>query len=235
MKRFAIPLILLLIVADIHCQVELSPKARKAWNVTIPDEKQDKDFDYNQDASIIHRRIKDGNSLAAFRQLKNAIGNNKPENADLLFQYANLAQDVYTGLTNEGYAAAFSLNLAATMNLQAAMNETDILHTTLLFMAANAGHKGASQILQAKAAMRGGGTMNIPNTVPNANNCNTPQTVGSKTCSLCNGKGWIPGSKTPKYGNTGTYWCYECGREVTYSHSHDSCPSCGGKRTVPGF
>ena len=82
MKRFAIPLILLLIVADIHCQVELSPKARKAWNVTIPDEKQDKDFDYNQDASIIHRRIKDGNSLAAFRQLKNAIGNNKPENAD---------------------------------------------------------------------------------------------------------------------------------------------------------
>ena len=50
----------------------------------------------------------------------------------------------------------------------------------------------------------------------------------SKQCSLCKGKGWIAGSKTPVYGTGGTYWCDECGREVYASHSHDRCPSCGG-------
>ena len=50
-----------------------------------------------------------------------------------------------------------------------------------------------------------------------------------QTCSLCGGKGWIAGSKTPTYGNSGTHWCSECGKTVNASHSHDSCPSCGGK------
>ncbi len=50
----------------------------------------------------------------------------------------------------------------------------------------------------------------------------------SKQCSLCKGKGWIAGSKTPVYGTGGSYWCDECGREVNASHSHDRCPSCGG-------
>ena len=49
------------------------------------------------------------------------------------------------------------------------------------------------------------------------------------TCSLCHGTGWIAGSSTPTYGNGGTHWCGECGREVPASHSHDRCPSCGGK------
>ena len=49
-----------------------------------------------------------------------------------------------------------------------------------------------------------------------------------KICSMCGGKGWIPGSKTPTYGNMGTYWCNECEREVPKSHSHDLCPSCRG-------
>ena len=50
-----------------------------------------------------------------------------------------------------------------------------------------------------------------------------------QTCSLCGGKGWIAGSKTPTYGNSGTHWCSECGKTVNASHSHDSSPSCGGK------
>jgi hypothetical protein len=48
------------------------------------------------------------------------------------------------------------------------------------------------------------------------------------TCSMCGGKGWIAGNKAPTYGITGTHWCSECGRDVTGSHSHDQCPSCGG-------
>lgn len=50
-----------------------------------------------------------------------------------------------------------------------------------------------------------------------------------KTCSLCHGKGWIRGSSTATYGNTGTHWCSECGEQVNASHSHNKCPSCGGK------
>ena len=37
-----------------------------------------------------------------------------------------------------------------------------------------------------------------------------------QTCSLCGGKGWIAGSKTPTYGNSGTHWCSECGKTVNH-------------------
>lgn len=57
---------------------------------------------------------------------------------------------------------------------------------------------------------------------------NASPTRQKKTCSLCNGRGWIAGAKTPTYGNMGTKWCSDCGRDVPLSHSHDSCPSCRG-------
>lgn len=53
--------------------------------------------------------------------------------------------------------------------------------------------------------------------------------VPSKTCSLCKGKGWIAGSKSPTYGNNSRQWCSTCDREVNASHSHDRCPSCSGR------
>ena len=56
--------------------------------------------------------------------------------------------------------------------------------------------------------------------------------VQSVKCSLCNGRGWIPGSSTPTYGNFGEHYCYECGKTVSNSHSHDRCPSCNGKGTT---
>lgn len=56
--------------------------------------------------------------------------------------------------------------------------------------------------------------------------------VTTSTCSLCKGKGWIQGFKTPTYGNTTRQWCDECRMEVSSSHSHDRCPSCGGKGTI---
>lgn len=70
-----------------------------------------------------------------------------------------------------------------------------------------------------------------PNYMENGNS-NHPRSNSStyqQTCSLCKGKGWIAGSKTPTYGNSGTHWCSECSKTVNASHSHDSCPSCGGK------
>ena len=66
--------------------------------------------------------------------------------------------------------------------------------------------------------------------IPSAPSYDSEQSSTSRTtCSLCKGKGWIKGSKTPTYGSTGTHWCSECSENVNASHSHDSCPSCGGK------
>lgn len=67
-------------------------------------------------------------------------------------------------------------------------------------------------------------------TVPSARQGGVTTT---ETCSMCGGKGWIPGFKTPTYGSMSRYWCEECHEEVGASHSHDKCPSCSGvgKRT----
>lgn len=64
---------------------------------------------------------------------------------------------------------------------------------------------------------------------PNNSSLQSPQHQTSKqTCTMCYGKGWIRGSRTPTYGQSGTRWCNDCG-EVPVSHSHDRCPSCNGK------
>ena len=69
--------------------------------------------------------------------------------------------------------------------------------------------------------------------INNGYSTNGGSCVGTKTCSLCNGKGWIAGCSTTTYVNTGSYYCPDCGRSVPQSHSHDICPSCGGKGTTP--
>ena len=190
------------------------------------------DFNYEHDAQLIRRYLKQGNSLAAMKHLSEALKPDMPTEASLLFDYAVLAQEVYNGLTAAGYAAAFSMDLNASFQLYTATNEADLLHTSLLTLATAKGHQGAAQLLQLKSAMRGGNGIGVPQY--NTGGDQVPQgTVGRKTCSLCHGKGWIAGSKSPKYGNTGTYWCQECGRDVLMSHSHDVCPSCGGKGTTP--
>jgi hypothetical protein len=75
------------------------------------------------------------------------------------------------------------------------------------------------------------GMPTVPSAAPTPNNSSAKSATYEETCSMCNGKGWIPGSKTPTYGNTSTHWCSECNRNVSGSHSHDLCPSCGGKKT----
>lgn len=49
-----------------------------------------------------------------------------------------------------------------------------------------------------------------------------------RVCSLCNGKGWRAGNKTPVY-EMGETYCSECGGYFPNSHSHDPCPSCQGR------
>lgn len=63
-----------------------------------------------------------------------------------------------------------------------------------------------------------------PTTTPGYNNNGR-----TNTCTLCHGKGWIAGTSTPVYSANKSYYCTECGREVPASHSHDRCPSCGGR------
>lgn len=191
-------------------------------------------FDYEQDARLIRHYIKQKNSLAAANHLKEAVNPEMPTDASLLFDYSVLAQEVFNGLTNEGYTAAFSMDLGAAFQLQMASNEIDLLHTALLVLATAKGEQRAAQILQLKTAMRGNNTVNTPQSGTNENQ--TPQSIiKQETCSLCHGKGWIAGSKSPTYGNTGTHWCQECGQNVLWSHSHDLCPSCRGKGTILNF
>lgn len=192
------------------------------------------DFDYEHDARLIRHYIKQKNSLAAANHLKEAVNPEMPTDASLLFDYSVLAQEVFNGLTNEGYTAAFSMDLGAAFQLQMASNEIDLLHTALLVLATAKGEQRAAQILQLKTAMRGNNTVNTPQSGTNENQ--TPQSIiKQETCSLCHGKGWIAGSKSPTYGNTGTHWCQECGQNVLWSHSHDLCPSCRGKGTILNF
>lgn len=82
--------------------------------------------------------------------------------------------------------------------------------------------RGAQQAAQFYGNSNQNSNFNTPVTSPDNTRTRT------KLCSLCKGKGWIAGSKTPVYGTGGIYWCDECGREVYASHSHDRCPSCGG-------
>ncbi len=54
----------------------------------------------------------------------------------------------------------------------------------------------------------------------------------TKTCSYCKGKGWVAGSRNTTYGINTPYYCSTCGETVNASHSHDQCPSCGGRGAI---
>ncbi len=50
-----------------------------------------------------------------------------------------------------------------------------------------------------------------------------------KTCGLCEGKGWIPSTTGPNFGQSDK-WCSECNKTVPANHYHQTCPSCNGKK-----
>ena len=188
------------------------------------------------DEQIVKNYINQGNSSEALGYLKEVLKSNYPSDADTQFGYATLIQDIIVGLGKEGLGAVASMNLAASMSNTFNTNEANTLQVQLLALAASKGHEGAKLMLQLKSAMAGNGNINYNNNnVPINNSNNSGSSVTQSRCSLCGGKGWIAGSKTPTYGNMGTYWCDECRREVPQSHSHDRCPSCGGKGYTTGI
>lgn len=76
------------------------------------------------------------------------------------------------------------------------------------------------------------GSMNSTTYSTGHSSSSTRSVTSSSTCSLCGGKGWIEGSKNVTYGSSSKYWCEECDKMVNPSHSHDQCPSCGGKGNI---
>lgn len=185
----------------------------------------------DRDKSMIHEYIKQGKSGEGLVFLKKSLRDNPPSTSTEEFGYAGLLQDIIIGLGKEGANAAFSMNLNLTMLIQSYTNDANQMQNSLLISSSSKGHKGAAYMLQLKAAMNGGQNYNISNY---NNNTNSGSNIVQKKCSLCNGKGWIAGSKSSTYGNTGTYWCSECQRSVNQSHSHDKCPSCSGKGYITG-
>lgn len=96
-----------------------------------------------------------------------------------------------------------------------------------LVLSANAGNDNALSILKSVSSSQ---TPSFP-ALPNYDT--PPSSVTQQTCSMCGGKGWVAGFKTPTYGNMSRYWCNDCHEEVGASHSHDECPSCRGTGQTP--
>lgn len=239
MKRKLTALLLMLLCAlpglFAHTRAELLKKAQAGdagaqHDLAYCYQNSSSHFDLKRDERVVENYIVQSNSHAAATYLKKLFENDQyPEDADVMFGYACLIQKLLVQIGNEGAQAVASMDLMSSMTITIDQQNMNNLHIALLFLAANKGHRGAYQLLQLKVAMQGGGGANFQP----SNSGSSGSVVGSKTCSLCNGRGWIAGSKTVTYGSGGTYWCSECLRNVGASHSHDRCPSCGGRGTVP--
>lgn len=183
-----------------------------------------------RDERHVKSLMRQSRSGEAIEYLQQTLTNKYPTDANVQFGYATLLQELAVAVNNEGMVAAYSFDLAKAAAATSQVNVANTIQAYLLATAAAQGHEGAKLMLQLKGISTGGGgggNFNVPSTSPGYNS------GARKTCSLCHGKGWIAGSKTPTYGNSSPYWCDECSREVPASHSHDRCPSCGGSGTVP--
>ncbi|RHH07885.1 hypothetical protein DW228_18300 [Bacteroides fragilis] len=181
--------------------------------------------DLQRDKRTVTNYINQGNSTEAYNYLKKKLEENYPSDPYEQFDYAALLQNIIVGLTNDGINVAYSTDLGSAMIISGCLTGARAMQAVLHAKAASNGHEGAKLMLQVQSSMYGGGNMYTTPTNDNSNGSYTAK----KTCTLCNGKGWIAGSKTPTYGNNGTHWCNECGRNVNASHSHDRCPSCAGR------
>lgn len=187
-------------------------------------------YDLDGDTRIVKKYINQRNSTIAWKYMKKML-QILPSDPDVEFGYAGILLEIINGLTSEGTNAALSMDFAVAMTIQGYLNDVNSMYITLLATSASKGHQGALTMLQILGAMSiGGANINYNNQM---NTGGSGTTTSRKKCSLCHGKGWIAGSKSPTYGNTGTYYCSECQRNVPQSHSHDRCPSCGGKGYVP--
>jgi hypothetical protein len=92
---------------------------------------------------------------------------------------------------------------------------------------ANAAPKG---LLYMKGSNNNGSSDNYFNNSDNSKeNSNRNISRTKKSCGLCGGKGWIPSTTGPNFGQSDK-WCSECNKTVPANHYHQTCPSCNGKK-----
>lgn len=173
----------------------------------------------------LHLRLKEPGN--AYTQLEQFYKKNKSEIADAdLVTLALLVKEIQNLANSEGAIAGISMNFNKVIECTSISVSADTLYKELLFMAAIQGNQDAQFYIGQEAAIANAYRLFQNN---NSYNNSTPSYQShKKVCTLCKGKGWIAGSKSPTYGITSTHWCSECDREVNASHSHDRCPSCSG-------
>lgn len=195
-------------------------------------------FDVERDRDKVESYIAMGESSKALKYLDNLFKDGYPTDPDELFAYAGMAQSLEVAFRKEAGAKAFTMDPASMVGSMAASSNQQsagVMLRVLMYLAASKGHSLAAQFLQAQMAIDQGNNAyynqlnSIMGNGGGSGSSSNGEGKSKSTCSLCKGKGWISGSKTPTYGNTGRHYCDECDEFVNASHSHDQCPSCGGR------
>lgn len=182
---------------------------------------------FERDRAIVRKFLNEDTPSRALEYLKAVQQNGVPARISLECDYAVLMQEIIIGLGKAQGLYLAAMDTANALVLQTQMLSAEQIQNQLLVSAASKGDQRAVDMIRLKSAMTGGGNNNAPFESPN----NGQASRERRTCSMCSGRGWIAGTRTPTYGNTETHWCSECRREVPASHSHDRCPSCDGRGT----
>lgn len=111
---------------------------------------------------MVNNYIAQSNSHAATVYLNKLFENGQyPEDADELFGYACLVQELLVQLGKESAQAVGSMDIMSSMTITIDQQSANNMLVSLLFLAANKGHRGAYQLLQLKVGMQSGGGVNL--------------------------------------------------------------------------
>ena len=185
---------------------------------------------YEAHKLITEKAIRSGNPseiMTAYDFIVEMTEKYPVKGGELLYNYSTLFMNLANSMTIAASSATAMGNFAGGFTLSAKANNAMISYHAYLQTSASLGYRPAIAMIKYLASI---GQYSGPMyDYQDSNDGGQGSMVRRTTCGLCHGKGWIPGSKTPTYGNMGEYYCEECDRMVSYSHSHDRCPRCGGK------
>lgn len=216
MKAFYPITAIIVVMLSITCPTTVS----FAQSSTSSDES---DFIY--DRNTVRSMFLDGENVTAYMYIQQSLTDKYPQTAALEYKYYTLVQEIAGKIGSEYMQVIMTtIDMSRAMYLLQYQNASNQLADFLLNSAASKGEPNAIRALQVKAMISGFGGQYQGNSTGNGYSTSRK----TETCSLCHGKGWIAGSSTPTYGNTGQKVCPDCGI-VNQSHSHDRCPACSGK------
>ena len=185
---------------------------------------------YEAHKLITEKAIRSGNPseiMTAYDFIVEMTEKYPVKGGELLYNYSTLFMNLANSMTIAATSATTMGNFAGGFTLSAKANNAMISYHAYLQTSASLGYRPAIAMIKYLASI---GQYSGPMyDYQDSDDGGQGSMVRRTTCGLCHGKGWIPGSKTPTYGNMGEYYCEECDRMVSYSHSHDRCPRCGGK------